>query len=310
MLKNYSCYCLLFAVITGLYACSADEDNSRQNEQNQTWFAKVEAEKEGGEVQTRSMFFGGIGGTRYYMLWDEGDNAEVYYDGTKVGNFTPNSFGYSNSYLTGTLTGTFSVGNTINLYVPKADLDFTGQKGTVGDMATNHTFMDATTTVSAVDASGNFLNMNNASFKHRQFFLSFQFMDQDGVRLHIEQLTIHTTSGMLVQTKPLVGEATHGDIVVNTEKVNGEYPSEVFVALHNDSGASDTYSFTVKSGGYIFASTDAASMVTANIADGKYYWVYRTLTLQGSATRLDSQVGSAIESHADGGGDSNGSVNF
>ena len=147
-------------------------------------------------------------------------------------------------------------------------------------------------------------------FRHRQFFLSFQFMDPDGNRLHIEQLIISAASGKLVLTKNKEGDTTYGDLVINPEKVNGEYPSEVYVALQNDHGAADTYSFLVKSGGYYYSSTDAASKVTAKIDNGKYYWVYRTLTLQSAAVRLNTGLGSTVTQQTDGGGDNNGSVTF
>lgn len=285
MYKSYY-YSLFLSSMIGLFACSADDDNYRQNEYSQLWHAKVEAEKEGGDVVTRAMFFGGNSGTRYYMLWDVGDKADVYHGDTKVGTFTPSSYGYSNSIMNGSLTGTFAVGDAMKAYLPSADVDYTGQKGTVGDMSSNHTFMEASSTISEVDVEGHYVDMNKLGFKHRQFFLSFQFMDEDGSRLHIEQLTISAAGGRLLLTKTKEGVTTYGDLVINPEKVNGEYPSEVYVAIHNDLGTTDTYSFTVKSNGYYYASTNAASKVTANISDGIYGWVHRTLSLQSAAVRI------------------------
>ena len=294
-----------------LISCSADESIDRRDRLSQKeWTAELYATKEEGLAETRAVLFGGNDGNRYYCLWDEGDNADVYFNGYKVGRFTPNSFGHQDSKLTGTLSGTYSVGDELELYIPKADIDFTGQNGTIKSLSGEHMFMSATSTVSQVDESNKFVDMSSATFHNKQFFLRFRFQDPDGVRLHIEQLTIHTDGGKLLLSKPKDGAPVYGDLVVNTVKENGSYPEEIYVSLHNDLGTTDTYSFTVKSGGYIYASTDAASKVTANLFDGKYYWVYRTLTLQGSASRISSKLDKTINPHTDGGGDNNGSVAF
>ena len=320
MRKKFS-YMLYLTGVVMLTACSADENVSRQDGLYQeSWSAEMYAVKEEGkeltpitdegEVTTRAILFGGNDGNRYYSLWDQGDNADVYYNGVKVGSFTPNDYGHRDSKLTGTLTGTYSVGEVLDLYIPKADIDYTGQNGTIASMCGEHTFMEATSTVSQVDESNKFVDMNSALFHHKQVFLRFRFQDADGIRLHIEQLTIHADGGKLLLSKPKDGDPLYGDLVVNTVKENGEYPSEIYVALHNDLGTTDTYSFTVKAGGYVYASTDAASKVTANIRDGNYHWIYRTLSLQGSASRIQSS--SEVSNFENGNGDTgeSGSVTF
>lgn len=304
-------YILSLSGVVIMTACSADESIDRQDGLSQKeWTAELYATKEEGLAETRAILFGGNNGNRYYCLWDEGDNADVYYNGNKVGQFTPNDFGHKDSKLTGTLTGTYHVGDVLELYVPKADIDYTGQDGTIKSVSGEHMFMTATSTVSQVDASNNFVDMNDATFHNKQFFLRLRFMDADGARLHVEQLTIHADGGKLLLSKPKDGVPVYGDLVVNTKKVNGEYPSELYVSLHNDLGATDTYSFTVKAGGYIYASTDASSKLTNNFADGVYGRVSRTLSLQGSASRIGSQLNTTIIPHTDGGGDNNGSVAF
>ena len=308
----YHAFCL--QVTFALLACSANDDiDTQSNAGEQTWKVEVYATKAGGDVsETRAMFFGGNSGTNYFCLWDSGDKAEVYYGDTKVGTFTPNSYGFSNSFLTGTLTGTYAVGNPIKMYVPQADMDFTTQNGSLGDMSNNRTYMEATTSITQVDAEGKFLAMSGANFTHRQCFFRFRFSDTDGIRLHVKKLTIHAEHGKLVQTKSRTGETTYGDIEVNTVKEQNAYPDELFVALWNDyRDGNDTYSFTVEAdNGYIYESnSDATRMIRIDNV-GAFTRVHRALPMKSAATRLDSQVGSAIESHADGGGDSNGSVNF
>lgn len=300
-------------VMFAISACSANDETDLQSKtEERTFQAEVYAVKEGGDVtETRAMFFGGNSGTNYFCLWDSGDNAEVYFGNNKVGVFTPNSFGHSDSYLSGTLSGTYSVGNTLDLYVPKGDMDFTGQIGTLGDMSSMHTFMVATTSITEVNSSGQFVSMSNASFKHKQFFFRFRFSDTDNIRLPIEQLTIRTTGGKLVLTKSRDGSSvTYGDIVINTVKDQNAYPNEVFVALQNDYEGVDTYSFTVKSGGYIYESVDASTKLTKQYANGNFARVHRALPMKGSASRI--QNGSEVSNFENGNGATgeSGSVTF
>ena len=291
MIRRFYLYnAFLSFALFGLSACSGNDDIDLPDKgEEQTWQAEVNATKEGGDVEeTRAIFFGGNTGTRYFSLWDSGDNADVYYNGTKVGTFAPNSYGFSNSKLTGTLTGTYAVGNTLNMYIPKADLDFTGQKGTLGDMSGNHTFMEATAEVAEVNSLGQYVDMGSTTFRHRQFFFRFRFSDTDGFRLHVKKLTIHAAHGQLVKTKPLNGTATYGDIVVNTVKEQNAYPDELFVALWNDYRAgTDTYSFTVEAdNGYIYESVDDATRMIRKDNAGAFTRVHRALPMKSAAVRV------------------------
>lgn len=321
MIRNpYSYSVFLMSAMFVLSACSNDDESDLLGRgKEQTWQAEVYATKDGGDItETRAMFWGGNTGTRYYSLWDSGDNAEVYYGDTKVGTFTPNSFGKSDSKLTGTLTGSnYSVGNTLNLYIPSADMDLTGQTGTLGSMS-NHTFMDATSTISEVDGSGQYVDMNSATFHHRQCFYRFRFSDPDGIRLNVKKLTIHASQGKLVQTKSRTGETTYGDIVVNTVKDQNAYPDELFVALWNDyRDANDTYSFTVEAdNGYVYESNNSdpsdlnTTRMTRKDNTGAFTRVHRALPLQGSAANL--QAASAVNDFGNGNGEGgeSGSVSF
>ena len=298
-------YILLSGLVASFWGCSNSDD---VGDETARYNLTVLATKDSGEIETRALLLGGNTGTRFCTIWDSGDKAEVYKDGVHVGTLYPNTIGQLKTELSGTLTGSFSVGDYLDVYVPETTMDFDNQKGTLGDVSSKHSFVYQSARVTGV--SGSTITIEELEFVSRQCYLRFQFMDEDGVRLHVEQLKIEAASGKLVLTKTKEGVTTYGDLVINLEKVNGEYPSEIYVALHNDLGAKDVYNFTVKAGGYIYYSTESAAKINANLVDDKAYYAFKTLTLQGSATRLDSQVGSAIESHADGGGDSNGSVNF
>jgi hypothetical protein len=298
-------YALLSVLAAYLCGCSQSDDLQKVPQYSLT----VQAVKESGDIETRALFLGGNNGNRFYSLWDSGDKAEVYKDGSYVGTLTPTTIGGQYTELTGTLVGSFAENDEIDVYVPAATMDFTGQKGTVGDLSANHAFVMKTIKVTAVE-NGN-VTTEKLAFESRNCYIHFIFLDEDGMRLHPEQLTIHAAGGMLVQTKTKEGVATYGDLIVNLEKVNGEYPGDVYVSLHNDLGAKDLYTFTVKAGGYTYCSNNAStSFINSNLKDGKVYNATKTLTMQGSASRIGSQLNTTIIPHTDGGGDNNGSVAF
>lgn len=303
MKKHLFTSCTALLAVAALCGCSAADDGELSA--GMEWHVTAHATKEGGDIVTRALFIGGNSGSRYYSLWDTGDEAVVYKAGTNVGTMKPTRVGDPTSDLKGTLTGSFAQGDELTVYTPNTAFDYTGQKGTIGDVSSNHAYMETTTHVASVN--GTDVYTDEMTFHSSQAYLIFHFQDSEGKRLHVKQLTISAASGQLVQQKPLNGTAVYGDLVVETEKVDGEYPSELFVALHNDSGEADTYSFSVVTPERTYESEgNAQKVVNATLVDGGCYRVVRTLTLTSPQVRLMT----SITPHGNGGGDDNGSVEF
>lgn len=302
-----------FAVWTVFWGCSSADDGLADSHQ---WSVSTSVASKDStfcmdscEVATRALFIGGASGVRYISLWDESDVVQVYRAGTttsSVGTMKPATTDVPTTQLTGTLSGTFSVGDDLDFYIPKANIDYTGQKGNLTDM-TNYAYMSSTVKIDQIGKKKK-IYTKNVTFKSKQCYLRLRFVDSDGIRLPVEQLTISTSSGMILLQKPLSGTVVHGDLVINPVKENGAYPIEVYVALHNDLGASDTYTFTVRSGGYVYGGSSGS--FTFKLVDGNYYLSTRTLTLLSAAVRLNTGLGSTVTQQTDGGGDNNGSVTF
>lgn len=246
--------CLLVSVL--LASCAADNDVSTLTSTGYgTWMAHVSASKDSvdADATTRAVFYGGNSGTRYYQLWDAGDDAIVYKGSTNVGTLTPNSYGHTDSELTGALTGTFSVGDALSLYINGKDFVYSGQKGSIGDMSNNFAYLTASTEVSEIDGSGGYVGMSKASFAHQQAYAKFVLTNEDGTqRLHPSSLTVYAASNNLVESQPLGGAAVYAPLTINTVKENGEYPGEVFVALRNDKATADTYTFRAQVGDDVY----------------------------------------------------------
>lgn len=252
---------LLLGAVALCAACSGSEDlsikESPSASQTDVWTAVMNATKDSVHVETRGLFYGGNDGKRYYTLWDEGDVAEVYNSaGTNVGSLSPNSYGHTDSQLTGSLSGTYGVGNPLYVYFPSRALDYTGQDGTIGNLSLKFANMSASTAVKTVDAENHYLDMENASFTANQAYMKIRLTDGDGPRIHPSRLEITSASGKNVKTRAADGTTVYftdvDPLTITTAIENGEYPDELFVAVRNEQATADEWHFKAYVGEDIF----------------------------------------------------------
>ena len=223
-----------------------------------------------GDDVTRSIFFGGSGGTRFFQGWDTYDLPMVYKGGTFLGTLKADELGVAKSTLSGTLSGAVSVGTTLTLYSPSYLCDFRGQNGTVGSMSDEYSYMTATATVAKV--SGTKVTTSDMTFRSICQFLTFIFTDENERLLHVKKLIITSETGQLVETlNQLTGAATYTktlEIIAEQPKKTDDYPTDIYVAwLNNNTTTADTYSFTV---------------ITS---DGKTYQAKNSLTYKFTASK-------------------------
>ncbi len=314
-MKNFVLLLFSFVVGTVFYNCSAtDDDPVRISGQ---WTFSTVATKDSGEVvddadiATRGLFIGGSSGKRYVSLWDNTDEVKVYRAGEKsteafLGTLTPSTTDVATTDLSGVLSGTISEGETLDFYIPREDRDYTGQTGSLIDL-TKYAYMSSQVRINKID--GTTVITDPVIFSSKEAYLRLRFTDSDGgLRLPVEQLVIHSASGQILLREPLVpteeDPIVHGDLVINTVKENGGYPNEVYVCMHNDLGASDSYTFTIKSGGYYYVS----AVLNYNFRDTKYVIASRKVTLQGPASRVTTTT--TVDGFEDGGGDNDGNIKY
>ena len=234
------------SVMTLVQSCSNDEEPVANNSPK-TYTATVVASKDSlGNVlddATRAVFVGG-NTFRYANMWDNGDKVRVYKDGVYLGTLEPSEAdkGTKQATLTGELTGSLAAGDYVDLYLTgRNDLvrDYTGQKGTINDMSANFGYQKQRVQVTAVDGSS--VTLAPANMYNLQAYLWLILVDEEGNRLHPSQVTVNAFNHpsvspyrQLVTSVAEDGTPTYGDIVINTEKSNGEYPGELFIALLNE----------------------------------------------------------------------------
>ena len=194
---------LAMAAMT-MTACST-EDDAATAKAGQTGTFQVSINV--GPARTRAISVGGNDCHTIYTNWDNGDKVRVVQGTTKLEQLTADVSAGNTAYatLTGTLTGTFNVGDELTLYYHDADLDYTGQTGTIGCVSTSKSFLSATSTVQQINQgtgtisdNGGYLVMSNASYSPMQAYLDISFTDDDSKALAITQLDIWTSGGTLV----------------------------------------------------------------------------------------------------------------
>ena len=292
--------------------CSGDEGSMTQQPEFRTW--TVTAEVSGSSVDIpddedamRAIFYGGNNGKRFAFLWDQGDAVKAYKGETELGTLTPTVYGYEGTTLSGSLTGSIAANDVLTLYMPARAYDYTGQDGTLASVSSKYAYQQTTTTVTEAKASGSTLTLGASRLDHAQGYAWFRLVDETGVRVHPTKMQIFAASGKMVKTKAADGTTTYftndDPLTIDFSKYedDGEFPNEAFVAIRNESGAADTYTFRIWVGGKVFEGPTDKTM-SYNLTYGKMVSFKRAVSMVLSA------VSSASINNWDGQPTVNGSV--
>ena len=277
-------------------SCNRTEISPTRTDLPRTWQVAINA---GPEADTRAVSVGGNNGQTLYTNWDQGDKVRVVKsDGTALEQLSADVSAGNSAYatLTGTLTGTFSAGDAVTLYYHEASLDYTGQNGTVSNVSSNYSFLEASSTVKEVDAQSHFLKMSDAAFSHRQAFFQLRFVDKDNHPLLLERLSIYADGGKVVLTRPLGSDATYATESLPLTIAPVSATDQLFFALRDENGASNTYHFKA-----VIGSEEYSIERDLNPISGHFY--IGTVQISGAGTGDDSlnEVSFTIADYSSGG---------
>lgn len=277
-------------------SCNRTEISPTRTDLPRIWQVAINA---GPEADTRAVSVGGNNGQTLYTNWDQGDKVRVVKsDGTALEQLTADVSAGNSAYatLTGTLTGTFSVGEAVTLYYHEASLDYTGQNGSMSGVSSNYSFMEAASSVKEVDAEGGFLKMSDAAFSHRQAFFQLRFVDNDNNPLLLERLSIYADGGKVVLTRPLGSDATYATAGLPLTIAPASATDQLFFALRDENGASNTYHFKA-----VIGSEEYSIERALNPISGHFYM--GTVQISGAGTGGDSlnEVFFTIADYSSGG---------
>jgi len=237
----------LFLLLTGflLMACSASDETPSPIHR---YTLKVEATK-GSEETMRTLTDDGSSLT---ASWLTTENVYVKKGGAWCsGSLQPQSDGVT-AKLSGDITGQIiNIDDDLTLQFPRQAIDYTGQLGTLADIAANFDYATATAKVTSV--VGNQISADAVTFANQQAIVKFTLTDGTDA-LPVTSLTISTAGLKTTDT-------TTGDITITPASAT----NEIWAAL---SGVNGKVTLTATAEGKLYTYTTTASKTFAN---GKYY---------------------------------------
>lgn len=157
-------------------------------------------------------------------VWSESDRVTVLSAGGGViGTMTPTSYGSSTTTLKATINSPVSRGDPLNLVFPRTGRDYTGQKGTLADIAANYDYATAQVVVQYADDK--IVSTTDAHFKNEQAIVRFNLTDKKSQPVNASDLTI-TAEGLLQNA------TTTGPLTITPAAAT----NEIYAALSGLSG--------------------------------------------------------------------------
>ena len=270
MMKKFYFGMLLTAGLA-MAACSSDDRDTEPVRKTYTLTvnATKAANEAAGRAATRALT---LDGSTLNASWATTEEVfvEGTYNGTTInfwfkGSIKPQTAGVS-TVLSGTISlpdgtsyssiqeaiGTISV--PLNLQFPRSgDLDYTGQKGTLADIAAKYDYATATIKVNVDNDRIVVIDASTVKFENQQAIVKFTLKTSDGTALlSPTALTIEYGDSNLSMSFPAETYATNGEGVI-------------YVAIPGDASKKLTLTATVGSDSYTFTK----SGVTFD--NGQYY---------------------------------------
>lgn len=120
-----------------------------------------------------------LSGSTLSVNWSTSETVYAYYNNVKVGELHPTAASdNANVTLQGDLnTADYAVNQSLTLKFPRETKDFTGQAGTLEDIAAKYDYLEASATISAVDAATRSMTIANTTFRVQQAIARLTFTE-------------------------------------------------------------------------------------------------------------------------------------
>lgn len=207
----------------------------------------VYASKSAGKSNTRAL---SLDGNTLSSSWGTSEHIYVKKGSTwATGSLQPQS-NETTAQLSGTLSDiTINAGDDLTLQFPRQNIDYTGQVGTIEDIAAKYDYATATARVTSVN-DGN-ISANPVTFDNQQAIVKFVLQNSEGMPISASSLTISDEGTNLVQSITADGTVTKGDITI----IPASPTSEIFAALSDLSNSKVTLTAIVGSDTYTYEKT-------------------------------------------------------
>lgn len=186
-------------------------------------------------------------GNKIFTIWNESDRVTVLSaNNSVIGTMTPVNIEGNKAKLKATLTSPVRKGDALTLVFPRTGRDYTGQKGTLADIASNYDYAEAQVVVQYADES--FVSATDALFTNQQAIVKFNLTNTKAQPINASGLTI--TADGLIQKGGSTGPVT----ITPTNATN-----EIYAALSGLDGVV-TLTATVDNKTYSYVSTEAKKL--------------------------------------------------
>jgi len=172
-------------------------------------------------------------------VWSEGDAVTVLTaDGSQIGTMTPLNTGSASTRLKANLTSAVALNDALTLVFPRTGQDYTGQVGTLPDIAARYDYATAAVRIRYVEDG--IVSATNAVFENQQAIVKFS-LREGSTPLQVSSLSI--TADGLKQNANTTGELTitpataTSDIYAALSGVNGKVSLKATVG-------DETYTYT------------------------------------------------------------------
>ena len=247
ILLSFSALAAMLATTTTFSACSSDDE-----QQSSATLSLNAVKGEYGSLLTRAISLDNDGKLKTY--WKTTDKVAVYKEGwtSKIGDLAPIRDSEDNTTkLDGNVSSSgMSVGDKMELIMPRISWDYTGQDGTLETISSTYDYAIANAQINFFDQN-NKIYASDAIFKTQQAIVKFTLVDSSNQPLNVKSLAIVADGGKLLQSRDLDGSnAKYGGIEINVNTAKNVF----YVAIRNEQQGADYYTLTVKSGDAIYSS--------------------------------------------------------
>lgn len=180
MKKEFLHWAFLLVAGFALTACGGDdaEDTltpstpSTPSSPTGKWSVTIKA----GVDETRGL---SLSGSTLSVNWSTSETVYAYYNNVKVGELHPTAASdNANVTLQGDLnTADYAANQSLTLKFPRETKDFTGQAGTLEDIAAKYDYLEASATILAVDAATRSMTIANTTFRVQQAIARLTFTE-------------------------------------------------------------------------------------------------------------------------------------
>ena len=199
-------------------------------------------------------------GNTINTFWSEGDLVTVLSaNNSVIGTMTPVNIDGNKAKLEAKLTSPVKKGDQLTLVFPRTGRDYTGQKGTLADIAAKYDYATASVTVQYADDS--FVSATDAHFLNQQAIVRFNLKDGNNQPINASNLTI-AAEGLLQK------ESTTGPLTITPTTAT----NEIYAAL---SGLNGKVTLTATKGSHTYTYTTPEAKT---LTDGNFYRVTVKLT--------------------------------